>query len=183
MTLITSYAWAAGFVDGEGYIAVSRKKPSYSVRKSGPNIGRPRRDGVVYWLQLSVAQRNPEPLHALVRLFGGNIRVCRPKRGNVYYSWRICADNALAALEAMLPFFVGKRDVAQLGVSFQRWYSASRVEFGRAMPTTRRQQAQFYHEECRRLIRRYCHKPGEGRVDDWPALAEVVPLPTGSDGR
>lgn len=182
MSVLTDYAWAAGFIDGEGYIAVARKNPSYGIRKSGPNIGRPRRDGVVYWMVMAATQRNPEPLYKLKDLFGGVVSYKPRKKQNDYYQWRIGQNDALAALEAMLPFFVGKREVATLAVSFQRWYGSTIRENGRAMTDERRNQAQFYHIECRRLIRRFNSSPTEGAQQNSPASAEVLRLATGSEG-
>lgn len=179
MNTLTSFAWAAGFIDGEGYITVMRKNPTYGIRKSGPNVGRPRRDGTTYWLNLVVVNRNPVPLQRLVELFGGSsvFRVRKDKRG--YWHWRLGGDKALSAIELMLPFLVGKREIAAVGVSFQRWYSATKGENGRSMTSERRQLAEQYCAECRRLIRLHRDVP-EGAVVNRPATAEVLSLVSGS---
>lgn len=51
----------------------------------------------------------------------------------------------------MLPFFVGKREVAALAISFQRWWQDDFPEMGRSMPPERRMGAAYYYAECRRL--------------------------------
>lgn len=146
------HAWAAGFLDGEGYITVAKKNPTYGIRKSGPNVGRPRKDGVTYWLNIMAVQRNPAPIDRLIELYGGS-RYYRQRKGkNGYNFWRIGGDAALVALQHMAPFFVGKHQLAATCISFGAWYSATKGENGRSMTDDRRRQAEQYHLECRRLI-------------------------------
>ena len=64
----TDLYWAAGFIEGEGSFAdaiASRKTPS-KYRNS--------------CTQVSAVQVNPEPLHRLLTLFGGNVREVKRKQ-------------------------------------------------------------------------------------------------------
>ncbi len=179
---LTDYAWAAGFLDGEGYIGVQRKRPTYGIRKSGPNIGRPRRDATSYQLVVLAVQINPDPIDRLVAIFGGVKTRCRRSgRGKSdYWRWRIGSAAACSALQAMLPFFVGKREVATTCVSFQTFWQASYPATGRSMSPERRAGAAWYHLECQRLNRRYRNVP-EGRTESLPANAEGLLLAVGSE--
>lgn len=151
----TDYAWAAGFIDGEGYLCVARKNPTYGVRASGPRVGRPRRDGTSYSLCLTVVNRNPAPMYRLAELFGGSVITRTRANKSSMYFWRIGHANALSALEAVVPFLIGKKDLATLCISFQQWWGATKGENGRSMTDERRHKAHFYYLECRRLIARY----------------------------
>src|SRR5436190_24114884 len=114
---LTDFAWAAGFLDGEGYISVSKKRASYGIQASGKRVGRPRSCGVAYHLVIVAVQRNPAPIERLVKLFGGAMTMChRSGRGKSdYWRWRIGGDPAVTALEFMAPFFVGKAQLESMG--------------------------------------------------------------------
>ena len=99
-----------------------------------------------------------------------------------YWRWRIGSAAALVVLESILPFLVGKRDVAACAISFQQWWRLSVPTSGHSMSPERRAGAELYHAECRRLIRLYRDVP-EGRVGDSPAFAEVLPIAAGSERR
>lgn len=157
-------AWAAGFVDGEGHITVTKKHERWSPPRS-KHTGRPRHDGTHYQLLLDVCNRNPAPIDKLVELFGGERKGSRRKgyKAN-YYTWRVFGNQAQHALELMLPFFVGKRVLAETCVSFQAWYSSTQPAVGLTMSGERRAQAEIYHQTCQALIRQFRSAPGEGKV-------------------
>lgn len=92
-------AWAAGFLDGEGYIALTRE-------------GKP---------VIEVSQIKREPLDRLKGLFGGSIcTMGRPtKAGNPIFRWRMTDTPALLALVEMQPLLVVKREIAD-GI-LQQW--------------------------------------------------------------
>jgi hypothetical protein len=98
--------WAAGFLDGEGCIAVSSNR-----------AGRASRSLI---LSLQASQVNPQPLHRLVELFGGSI-AARSGRGirRDHYTWRIAGATAARALRDVEPHLTVKRQEAQLGLRFQ----------------------------------------------------------------
>lgn len=167
----TDLAWAAGFIDGEGYVTVYKKNPIWRTPK-GPRTGRPRLEGTTFYIQVVVVNRNPAPIDKLVELFGGT-RYVRDRSGsykNDYFHWRICGAPALAALELIIPFLVGKRELAETCISFEHWYRATRPKPGEAMPPERRAQAEMYHQQCRALIRRY----RQAYVSERPAVVPIA---------
>jgi len=156
----TDLAGAAGFIDGEGYVTITKKNPTWRAPK-GPRTGRPRLEGTAYYLNIVVTNRNPDPIDKLISLFGGT-RYVRDRSGsqkNDYFHWRVGSSRALQVLELIVPFLVGKREIAQVCIGFEHWYRATRPAPGEAMPPERRAQAEMYHQQCRSLIRRYRSAP------------------------
>lgn len=77
---IKDIAWAAGFLEGEGYISMQHKNKSPV---------------------LTAAQVNQEPLLKLKEMFGGKLRFYKrenPSKGKDYYVWVICGTNAAMVL-------------------------------------------------------------------------------------
>lgn len=96
--------WAAGFLDGEGYVSVTRAKSRF-----GP--------GFHYRGEISAAQVHPAPLIVLVELFGGIVKTTRSDYGPHFY-WRLYCKKAAAAIERLLPYFVAKKQQASLVLEF-----------------------------------------------------------------
>jgi len=96
------YAWAAGFVDGEGSIGIYASHHTYS-------------------LTLYVGQKYRKPLDKLATLFGGTpyFNKSKTKNGSGLWDWKISSTKARDALVAMLPFLVVKRNQALLAIEFQ----------------------------------------------------------------
>ena len=61
---IRDIAWAAGFLEGEGYFG----------RTTGGGVGTER---------ITAGQKDEESLHKLIKLFGGTINIQRPKTSNL----------------------------------------------------------------------------------------------------
>ena len=169
----TDLAWAAGFVDGEGYLTVTKKHACWRKPRPASYKGRPRLEGTTYYLNITVTNRNPTTIERLVDLFGGRRHETVRVKGNKnnYYRWRLGSDEAFNAITLILPFLVGKRELAEVCISFHQWYRATAVKSGQNMPPERRAQAEFYHQTCRALIRRYRSAPERA---DAPGLAAVV---------
>jgi hypothetical protein len=188
VSTLTDYAWAAGFLDGEGYIGIMKSRGWTGVRKVGSRAGKLRQDNPSFQFFVYACQNNPAPIDRLVQLFGG-VKASYPHRSGEqrqvpHYRWRIASNEALAALELMLPYFVGKAAVVNHCVSFQRYWTQTK-SVGRAMSPERRETARQYYEECRRLnaLYRSSTQRGitEGLLLDWPGteVPEIVAL-TGS---
>ena len=98
----TDLAWAAGIIDGEGCITITRAGGQ---------------------LRVMVANTDLRMLHKLRELFGGNIS--RKKTYRAHYKpqwfWQLCAKDAAGALNAMLPYLVTKADQAELGLLSRRY--------------------------------------------------------------
>lgn len=110
----TDVAWAAGFIDGEGCIAIAR-----------------------YTLRLQVNQVDPAPLIKLRELFGGAIhqqQVLRNSRKRVLWSWAVGARNALYVLEAIRPYLTTKAIQADLGIEFGRGVRTSKIGQPKVLP-------------------------------------------------
>lgn len=107
-------AWAAGFIDGDGFITIQNRKTKHGEK--------------VYtgtYLRVGACQAHLTPLEKLQDLFGGSIR---PKNSGPnphgynrkqQWIWTLSTAEAKNALEQMLPYFVHKREVALLGIAFQ----------------------------------------------------------------
>ena len=109
----TNYAWAAGFMDGEGCILIAK--------------GRTNGTATYYSLQVSASQVDPAPLYRLRGIFGGSVCLTRPGSGNQspIYRWVISARLAAPALVLMQPYLLVKGREARLAIRYQR-YKASR---------------------------------------------------------
>lgn len=106
--LPTGLAWAAGFVDGEGCIALIHHKQQIK--------------GVWYEsfvLRLSVANTDLRSLHRLQEMFGGSIHSARrPLRvtHKPCWNWYCQSAKAETALTALLPYLFTKKEQAELGL-------------------------------------------------------------------
>jgi hypothetical protein len=99
----TQYAWAAGFVDGEGCFSINYHRPT--------NHHRP---------GLFVSQIESPPLEILKDLFGGSIN-CTPARGRQrpLMTWQITnwAD-LVNTVETLQPYLVVKAAHAELMLAY-----------------------------------------------------------------
>jgi len=111
--------WAAGFTDGEGCISIGRQK---ILRATGIYFG--------YSLGFAISQKKPETLQKIHEMFGGHFFSYK-SRGVTYWRWQQWGPGARAALERMLPFLIGKREIAELGIDFHRKTLLWNAEFGR----------------------------------------------------
>lgn len=107
--------WAAGFVEGEGYIGFvsqSKNKEEY-----------PR-------LKLNVAQTHREPLDKLQEVLGvGKVRgPYGPYTGNrqPHYQYNISGNLAVEALEKMMPYLFRKGEQARLAIQKYKEYCIGR---------------------------------------------------------
>ena len=105
----TTYAYLAGFFDGEG---------SISIERAGMNSQS---------LRINAVNTDPRPIEMLQRVFAGNFRSTlfrgRTKDGREYrptYHWRVSSTLAKDALEAMLPYLTVKRERAEIAIAFER---------------------------------------------------------------
>jgi hypothetical protein len=99
----TDIAWAAGFIDGEGCIAILKNK------NKNP----------CYIVSLQVVQKFRRPLDRLVTIFGGEVKFHNPKRYDGYFYWYLYSDNAVEVLEQILPYLVAKEKQAKVAIEFQ----------------------------------------------------------------
>ena len=110
------WARAAAYIDGEGCIststAINKKKNSESI-----------------YVTVSVHNTDPRLIDWFVERFGG--RIWKTVHGNAdwqnSYGWRLTCQQAREFLEQCLPWFLIKREQAELAISlmktFRRWGS------------------------------------------------------------
>ena len=103
-------AWAAGFFDGEGHIAIHRSR-QYGKRQPS------------YSLQIMVAQVDKSLCPRLQSILGGKVTRYAMKQGGnrapFKWVWRVHGQTASQALSDMLPYLVGKREQAEVGIELQ----------------------------------------------------------------
>ena len=131
-------AWAAGFLDGEGYVGLSRGI-------SNKKTGRPFHQAII-----DAAQKHRAPLEELVDLFGGRVRVGKNWCGAIFY-WRITGKVAHPALVELLPYLLLKHQQASLLIEFCRTLSGSQ---GRRISDELLARREAMHAELRFLNRR-----------------------------
>ena len=109
----TDLAWAAGFIDGEGCIALVHHKQNIK--------------GKVYEsfvLRLSVANTDALCLDRLKTMFGGSInssnRASRPHHKPCWV-WYCQSAKAEVALQKLMPFLFSKKTQAQLGITSRKY--------------------------------------------------------------
>ena len=94
----TIKAWAAGIIDGEGYIA--REKRS----KNSTQI------------VVKVDNTDEKMLQVLALKFGGNVYLTKARKDRPHckplFYWRLVSKKAAIFLEAIMPYLVTKKDKA-----------------------------------------------------------------------
>lgn len=144
-------AWAAGFIDGEGFVGLSR-----GVSKK---TGRP-----FHQLIVDVSQMKREPLDVLVELFGSRVRLGR--QGTVYF-WRVGTTDAVRVLREIAPYTVGKRRQVELGIEFGKTLCGRQ---GRVLTPELLAFRETAYAEFRVLNRRYSHAE---RLSEWAPQAAI----------
>ncbi len=106
--------WAAGFIDGEGNIHISRKTPN--PRRTHINL--------IYRLEMGAVNTKLPPILRLQSLFGGSVDTftdkCEEKGHKIRHRWRVVDKEAEHCLIALLPNFSCKYEQAQLALEFRR---------------------------------------------------------------
>ena len=101
---LTKIAWAAGFMDGEGYIGITRCLD--------------RRTGRLYYrVQVDVGQVHREPIALFQELFGGTIGH-RTNKKQGCWNWRKFGKEACEVIRILLPYLVVKRRQAELVLEY-----------------------------------------------------------------
>jgi hypothetical protein len=102
-------SYAAGFVDGEGCITITKTQPTEG-------------DRPVYRLRLEVSQNCHHTLTMMVQRIGvpAKVRPMAPQKRQTRPSWRVIYDGpqAYAALRNLKPYLVRKQAEAELAIEF-----------------------------------------------------------------
>lgn len=131
-------AWAAGFLDGEGYVGLS----------NCTHLGRP---NVYHSVVLDAAQVKKAPLDRIVEILGGRVRVSSTKYGQ-HYSWRLYGPKAVEALKKVLPYLVNKDQQARLCIDFQETRDISIVPVMKSLNARRSPDAERLSEETPTVV-------------------------------
>lgn len=132
-------AYLAGFVDGEGSIAIGI---------NNGNNGRKR-----YYLRLTVHQVDRRPLQILLDTFGGSIRfhTNRPPNTRDIYEWTVISGTARDAIVALRPYLVVKDKQADVGIQFQSLLDSRGLPRTTALSTDELAQRHNLYEKIRDL--------------------------------
>ena len=109
----TDLAWAAGFVDGEGCIALCRRAQKIKDKTYH-----------CYVLRLSVANTDLRALERLKGMFGGSINAASHTKRPTHkpcWTWYVMSAKAEATLAAIVPFLFSKKEQAELGIASRRY--------------------------------------------------------------
>lgn len=104
--------WAAGFIDGEGSLSLSRSKS-----QSSPAV------------KIEACQINPKPLEDLQKLFGGKVYYWKANNGRKICEWTIQGYNAFLTAQKIYPYLVVKKQEADLLIDYMKlpWRSLRKV--------------------------------------------------------
>lgn len=127
-------AWAAGFIDGDGFITIQNRKTKHG-------------DKVYHgqYLRVGACQASMKPLEKLQSLFGGSIspKNSGPNREGYnrkpQWIWTISTNEAKEMLEQLEPYLVHKQEVAQLALLFQATMSENKKEIAEEIKQARQQ--------------------------------------------
>lgn len=134
-------AYAAGLIDGEGYIGIQLSGGSYQVR-----------------LKVSMSDKGLPALNRMMRIYGGKITFepqRDPKRRDVH-TWRVSGVLAADVIRRVRPYLTVKATPADIALEFQAMVDRSpRLPNGRASWTeSMRAQAAMYVDRIHEANRR-----------------------------
>jgi len=116
-------AWAAGFIDGDGFITIQNRKSTVNGKTYSGT-----------YLRVGACQAKQDVLLELQSLFGGSIRPKNsgPNREGYnrkpQWNWTLSTQEASEALKRLLPFMIHKKDVAVLALEFQETMSTNKQQ-------------------------------------------------------
>ena len=107
-------AWAAGFIDGDGFITIQNRNQTVNGKQYKG-----------HYLRIGACQASLLPLEELKSLFGGTIREKNSGPNKEGYNrkqqwiWQCSTSAATDALKQLLPFLIHKKTVAEIALVFQ----------------------------------------------------------------
>lgn len=137
-------AYAAGIIDGEGYIQIQKHKRSdYSA-------------GYHYYMAVAVSMVDALVPMWLQDTFGGTLHCYERKEPNAqpFYRWSTGTKNAQWFLELILPYLKTKRAQAEIAIEFQKMKTQNReVSYHRynLKPTALLEAESILAEKCKGL--------------------------------
>ena len=133
--------WArlAAFIDGEGSILITERH-----YKTSPYPG--------MYIRVILANTDPRLLLWAKDRFGGVFVIAqrdKPAHHKTPYKWHVSCNQAASVLEKCLPYFILKREQAEVALAFQRT-----VKHGRGRGVKLSDENRAFREECKgKLLR------------------------------
>lgn len=123
LTTISEVDWArlAAYIDGEGCISIKGVKGAQDWSRR------------VLYVDLTISNTDVRLVEWLLK-FGGSVHMGKqrnPEKWAVPYSWNAASRHAALLLTQCLPYFIIKRDQAEIALAFQRTILTDR-RYGRA---------------------------------------------------
>lgn len=134
-------AWAAGFIDGEGFVTIGKRNQK-ATNSDKVYVG--------HYLRLGVNHVDPKPINELYRLFGGSVQYDPNVKGNrkPRYRWITNTNKAKEVLVQLLPYLINKHDVAILGIEYQERLDPKNT---RELSQEELEKRDWYQAEIRRI--------------------------------
>ncbi len=142
---VADLAWAAGIVDGEGYLGMTRAKVSVVSRRKTES----------FQIRISVRMTHKETIRKLFCLFGGTFKLARsrnPSRHNDNYEWYTGDLLTESVLRQLRPFLITKRKQAILLLAYRAKCSQPRGAVSCSSILVRRRAR--YFEKLKQLNKR-----------------------------
>lgn len=138
----TIRAYAAGFVDGEGYIGI---RPPSSTPRAGGSAG--------YLLIVTIVNHDKRPLAMLYKYFGGHIYNRRMK-GNCkpQFEYQVTGASGQKMLLCILPYLESKKEQALLATEW--WGGKNHENIGIKLPPEEVERNLIYYERLKSLNHR-----------------------------
>ena len=136
-----NHEYAAGLIDGEGYIGIQETGGSFQVR-----------------LKVSMSDKGLPALHALKNLYGGKVETDRPEDGirRSTFTWRLTGEAAIRVVRTIRPHLLIKGPAADVALEFATMLEASprRRPRGRVWTESMRTRARMLRARIQEANRR-----------------------------
>lgn len=147
---VSEVSWArlAAYLDAEGSIAINRVSPNG------------KRKTPAFSLRVAVGNSDPRLIVWLKNTFGGwaGPQKQTHKEGRVLskkprFLWAVNCHQAAYVLEQCLPYFVCKKDQAEVGIAFQQLLTKTRCRTGRghSVPLTNVSEREEFHQKLKAM--------------------------------
>lgn len=134
-------AYIAGFVDGEGYMGIQRRRRNRNLKL------------IEYQAYFAIGNTNKDILLYIQRLLGGSVRQRTSKPNCLpYFIWRVVSKHSVDILECLFPYLKVKKLQAESIIKFQNTMGTK----GNLIPKAKITQRAIYYQEVR-----YFNNPGE----------------------
>lgn len=143
LTQVATLDWArlAAYIDGEGCIRITTVKGAHDWSRR------------VMYIELHISNTDIRLSEWLVRIFGGAVHVRRQKtsRWATCYCWSVVSRRAADIIAGCLPYFIIKRDQADVALAFQKTIITDRRYGRKGRPTELLDQQTLLAGELRAL--------------------------------